>query len=341
MIERLCCSHCCYVFFFQAEDGIRDLVRSRGLGDVYKRQALHEALIQANDQQGRCCEQQGNAPAALAAYRQALTTSEQLRAWLAADEFQIGFMEDKLPIYAAAIRLTRRLASPAQVLYTLNLASRAPLPHTDAEPGGEITPERAALQTRLAVLREAWHWQQSKAEQALAADAMPTHPPARAVPDRDRQILHTLEAEMAEIGRRLAAQPDTTALSATAAPGSRWDEPTAAAFVKAQQARLRQDEALVVYFLADDFLHALVLTRAGLSSVITLAPMAAVERHLRTWRFHLQVVSSAGGADSLALAHAPVSYTHLRAHDTVLDLVCRLLLEKKPRQCLRHLITKR
>ena len=28
-------------FFFQAEDGIRDLVRSRGLGDVYKRQELN------------------------------------------------------------------------------------------------------------------------------------------------------------------------------------------------------------------------------------------------------------------------------------------------------------
>ena len=28
----------CVVFFFQAEDGIRYLVRSRGLGDVYKRQ---------------------------------------------------------------------------------------------------------------------------------------------------------------------------------------------------------------------------------------------------------------------------------------------------------------
>ena len=27
------------IVFFQAEDGIRDLVRSRGLGDVYKRQA--------------------------------------------------------------------------------------------------------------------------------------------------------------------------------------------------------------------------------------------------------------------------------------------------------------
>ena len=29
-------------FFFQAEDGIRDLVRSRGLGDVYKRQVYNE-----------------------------------------------------------------------------------------------------------------------------------------------------------------------------------------------------------------------------------------------------------------------------------------------------------
>ena len=28
------------LFFFQAEDGIRDLVRSRGLGDVYKRQPI-------------------------------------------------------------------------------------------------------------------------------------------------------------------------------------------------------------------------------------------------------------------------------------------------------------
>ena len=29
---------------------------------------------------------------------------------------------------------------------------------------------------------------------------------------------------------------------------------------------------------------------------------------------------------------AAVSYTHLRAHETVLDIVCRLLLEKKKRK---------
>ena len=31
--------------FFQAEDGIRDVERSRGLGDVYKRQALIHVMV--------------------------------------------------------------------------------------------------------------------------------------------------------------------------------------------------------------------------------------------------------------------------------------------------------
>ena len=31
--------------FFQAEDGIRDLVRSRGLGDVYKRQLPTSGVV--------------------------------------------------------------------------------------------------------------------------------------------------------------------------------------------------------------------------------------------------------------------------------------------------------
>ncbi|CZS11781.1 cobyrinic acid a,c-diamide synthase [Clostridioides difficile] len=34
----------CLVFFFQAEDGIRDFCLSRGLGDVYKRQAYDKAF---------------------------------------------------------------------------------------------------------------------------------------------------------------------------------------------------------------------------------------------------------------------------------------------------------
>ena len=40
------------VFFFQAEDGIRDLVRSRGLGDVYKRQGSVLRLARAAPEAG-------------------------------------------------------------------------------------------------------------------------------------------------------------------------------------------------------------------------------------------------------------------------------------------------
>ena len=39
-----------FVFFFQAEDGIRDVERSRGLGDVYKRQAQGDAPAQGGAQ---------------------------------------------------------------------------------------------------------------------------------------------------------------------------------------------------------------------------------------------------------------------------------------------------
>ena len=39
----------------------------------------------------------------------------------------------------------------------------------------------------------------------------------------------------------------------------------------------------------------------------------------------LKVVTNMG----YGTTYTPVSYTHLRAHETVLDLVCRLLLEKK------------
>ena len=41
-----------------------------------------------------------------------------------------------------------------------------------------------------------------------------------------------------------------------------------------------------------------------------------------------QFIADLIGMPNLA-AEIPVSYTHLRAHETVLDLVCRLLLENK------------
>ena len=55
-------------FFFQAEDGIRDLVRSRGLGDVYKRQelynnkCLHGPIAQLGERYNGIVEVKGSNP---------------------------------------------------------------------------------------------------------------------------------------------------------------------------------------------------------------------------------------------------------------------------------------
>ena len=45
-------------FFFQAEDGIRDLVRSRGLGDVYKRQDVVNWVLKKPSQDDRIAMEQ-------------------------------------------------------------------------------------------------------------------------------------------------------------------------------------------------------------------------------------------------------------------------------------------
>src|SRR5664280_613881 len=51
-------------------------------------------------------------------------------------------------------------------------------------------------------------------------------------------------------------------------------------------------------------------------------------RSLMLWRTRRAAIPTAGGParrGDLAQGSAAVSYTHLRAHETVLDLVCRLL----------------
>ena len=61
-----------YILFFQAEDGIRDLVRSRGLGDVYKRQigvsvlpaAIELGIVRSDQKRELVCKYRpGNAAA--------------------------------------------------------------------------------------------------------------------------------------------------------------------------------------------------------------------------------------------------------------------------------------
>ena len=59
--------------------------------------------------------------------------------------------------------------------------------------------------------------------------------------------------------------------------------------------------------------------------------VADIERSIRFYTdvIGLTLLARDGDDAQMGAGDEPVSYTHLRAHETVLDLVCRLLLEKK------------
>ena len=71
-----------------------------------------------------------------------------------------------------------------------------------------------------------------------------------------------------------------------------------------------------------------LLARAHHGSV-SKEQRALIEEDLKAGRLPAVVATSSLELGIDMGAVDPVSYTHLRAHETVLDLVCRLLLEKK------------
>ena len=54
-----------------------------------------------------------------------------------------------------------------------------------------------------------------------------------------------------------------------------------------------------------------------------------VNRFIGNLKLDYEIIEDLHGVINGGYDISPVSYTHLRAHETVLDLVCRLLLEKK------------
>ena len=81
-----------------------------------------------------------------------------------------------------------------------------------------------------------------------------------------------------------------------------------------------------LYFVLDEW--DLVLLRQGWGADDFLAPFH--EHIVLAPSFIYHVLLGVFGQSSAR--PFPVSYTHLRAHETVLDLVCRLLLEKKKKK---------
>src|SRR5450759_4095946 len=78
-------------------------------------------------------------------------------------------------------------------------------------------------------------------------------------------------------------------------------------------------------YVVDDLSHA-TCDRCGTSGLLN---GQLTENKNRIKEFQNALIKIMGPSDILSLRAKSVSYTHLRAHETRHDLVCRLLLEKK------------
>mgnify|MGYP003380186669 CR=1 FL=1 len=100
-----------------------------------------------------------------------------------------------------------------------------------------------------------------------------------------------------------------------------------------------RDQLQCIAYLVGIVLHQLLGSEArsrmqrGLAHSANIAVNALVEREQKAMVVMPGAVRAQAiepGTDCHVIV--PVSYTHLRAHETVLDIVCRLLLEKKKTQ---------
>ena len=82
-------------------------------------------------------------------------------------------------------------------------------------------------------------------------------------------------------------------------------------------------DTLDLAFIIPDFLFYL---SAGGYLAITLIPIMSKKGKEELEKYFLSILYG------LSVVFVPVSYTHLRAHETGRNLVCRLLLEKKKKE---------
>lgn len=236
---------------------------------------LHEITIAAHHLMGQILQKTASAQLAWSEYQKAMQKIESLRVDLLVDEFRIGFMEDKQPIYADALRLSQQIATPAQLLSLLNLVHTAPLPRLSS-----TLPADDPLQSELVALREEWHWYQNKLEEAQPDED------AAAITASRRQV----EAKLADLSHRWHSYQASVPSTAPIAAGELWRSEAAEPFLSHIQQNLQPNECLLHYYLINGTFQALLVKKDAIHIRPNLSPAKPLVRVLRGWSRHLSQI---------------------------------------------------
>ena len=351
-------------FFFRAEDGIRDLVRSRGLGDGYKRQALAGAdelvILAASgvrdvDGSGIGLVDEGLVAAVLR------SAAERPPAHVTVVSSALGYDRRRRSVPSARSTEVDPFGLPLALRHLpAALAGRVRAERSATSWGDRHRVPVAALRPVLCASLSARGWYDRSGWRVRRVRPSPW-PTVQYVHVRDV----VAAVETVREGRRRGTY--------NVAPDDLLDGPTIAeladrhvgigapswVLVALDQIRWSTwwsptPPSLVQVVSSDLAVDASGLKALGWSASHSSAE-AFLVAHAPAWWPSLSarrrqdlvlggsatiLVAIVGGVGWAVTSRwrrrvrrpTPVSYTHLRAHETVLDLVCRLLLEKKKTQ---------
>jgi CHAT domain-containing protein len=265
----------------------------RALGRVQEARTLLVAVLREAERQAlpqvalRCHTSLGllaaldNRAEAEAAFKQAITLVETLRAPLPAEEFYTAFMADKLTPYTELARLCLADGTPERVIEALDYVERAksralvdmlrgvlpfrPKPRDAFE---------AELFARLEELRHELNWFYSQLHHVPEEDAALSEATLTALQEAARER----EATILETTRQLQQRGQSNMITM---------EPLQ---IKQFQQALGPDTALVEYFSLDGQLLAFVVTNERVEVVGRLGDEAGVEAELKQLRFQLDAL---------------------------------------------------
>jgi CHAT domain-containing protein len=263
-------------------------------------------IQQCNASLGLLAEALGDRAGAEAAFKRAISSIEEVRAPLPAEEFRTAFLANKLIPYTEMVRLCLLDGNPSRVAEALSYIERArsralldllggavpvaPVPRDGFETG---------LYARLEILREELNWFYSQVN----------------LPDSDiyARGAETMTEFYEEVRQRETAISEITLQLRQRKVGTFAQ--TAPIDVATLQQDLGSETALVEYFSLDNRLLAFVITEEGIEIVHLPELEENVETTLR--QFHFQLGALRHGAQSLR-DYLPELTARARSH------LCRL-----------------
>ena len=245
--------------------------------EMIEREELAVLAYRARYGLGRAAEASGDDKTAVTNYEAAVAHLVAIHRDLRVDEFQASFMDDKLEVYEAAVRLALRRGDVEAAFDYVERAKAGALLDLLAR-GLELSgKEDDELLERLRTLREEWHWHASQLEGYTSGEEAG---PVRSGESGLWGTIRNIEHQLSEVWRQLRLRHAEAFDYTTLGGGRRLT-------LADVQTRLPHDTLLIEYYAVGQEMLTFLVGRRDVEVVELGATTDEVEMLIGIWRFDL------------------------------------------------------